>query len=666
MGKIIILDENTSNKIAAGEVVEKPSSVVKELVENSLDAGASAITIEIKNGGITYIKVMDNGSGMEEDDVGIAFERHSTSKIRSADDIESISSMGFRGEALASIAAVSAVQLVTRTKAKENGTSIEIHGGNIIEIKPVGCPVGTTINVKNLFYNTPARFKFLKKDTTEAGYVSDVISRIALGNPNISFKLISNNSTVLHTPGNNDYLSAIFSVYGKDTAKDVYEVMYEDARIRITGYVGKPEIARSNRNQQTIFINRRLIRSKMIASAIDEAYSTFLMKNKFAFCVMNLEINPVYVDVNVHPSKMEVKFSNEQEIFRAVYNAVQNALLSHSQIRTIQPSTGKNNPFAFEKIKKEEYNQQKISYEKATPANSASYIRETHSIDKPYNSTVGINETNKYAAAIDKIETSAINTENSSGVSEVNIKKPIESTDYTNYIPLEIKKVDIPVAPMAGNKTYTADEVPKESKITDPVKDSMTNLKDARIIGQAFNTYILLQMEEQLILIDQHAAHERILYEDIKKKYDSREPLSQTLLSTFVLELTYREIKFLEEEKSFFGSLGFDYDSFGSNSVILRSAPFNVQERVKEIFLELLDYFMNAGRTDKSMITDEALYRIACKAAIKANKKLDDKEILSLLEKLSMLINPYTCPHGRPSAIKLSKYELEKMFKRIV
>lgn len=606
MGKIIILDENTSNKIAAGEVVERPASVVKELVENSLDAGASSITVEVKNGGISYIKVMDNGSGMEEDDVGIAFERHSTSKIRSADDIESISSMGFRGEALASIAAVSAVQMVTRTKDKVHGTSIEIQGGNIIEIRPTGCPAGTTITVKNLFYNTPARFKFLKKDTTEAGYISDVLSRIALGNPDVSFKLTSNGSNILHTPGNNDYLSVIFSVYGKDTAMNVYEVKYEDAKIKISGYVGKPEIARSNRNHQTIFINKRLIRSKMMASAIDEAYSTFLMKNKFAFSALNLEINPALVDVNVHPSKMEVKFSNEQEIFRAVYNAVQNALLSQSQIRTMQTSPGSKNPFVFDSAKKVEYNQQSISFGKSSGMAEISLVRES-----------GINEKSN-----------------------------------------EVQKYD--KSPIVAGDTCA------DTRIIESEDTSINLLKDARTIGQAFNTYILLQLEDQLIMIDQHAAHERIIYEDLKKRYNDRVSISQTLLSTFVFELTHREIEFLEEEKQFFSSLGFDYEAFGNNSIILRNAPLSVQDRVREIFLELLDFFITSGRTDRNAVTDEALYRIACKAAIKANKKLDETEVKALLEKLSELENPYTCPHGRPSAIKMSKHELEKLFKRIV
>lgn len=619
MGKIVILDENTANKIAAGEVVERPASVVKELVENSLDAGAAAITVEIKNGGISLIKVMDNGSGMEEDDVGIAFERHATSKIRSADDIENISSMGFRGEALASIAAVSAVQLVTRTAVKDHGTSIEIQGGNVIDIKPTGCPVGTTISVRNLFYNTPARFKFLKKDTTEAGYISDVIMRIALGHPEVSFKLISNSSTILHTPGNNDCLSAIFSVFGKETAREVYEVTYADAKIKISGYAGKPEIARSNRNQQTLFINKRLIRSKLISSAIDEAYNTYLMKNKFAFAVLNLEINPILVDVNVHPSKMEVKFSNEQDIFRAVYNAVNGALLSSSQIRTVTPSAaGYKNPFILNHEKKFD----------------VKYTQDALEINKPVIKEQPMED----------------------GYGKE--KTPTQVLNQTSYLK------DSPVYKYDTNDTNNTNN---ESIVREIEPDNNRQiLNDSRIIGQAFNTYILLQQNDELLLMDQHAAHERIMYEEIRGKYNNDIAIAQTLLSTFVIELTHNEIKFLEEEKEFFLKLGFDFEAFGNNSILLRSAPLNVNENVKDIFLELLDYIISNGKTERYIIANEALYRIACKAAIKANKKLNEMEIKELLEKLYLLENPFSCPHGRPSVIKISKYELEKMFKRIV
>lgn len=610
MGKIIILDENTTNKIAAGEVVERPASVVKELVENSLDAGASKINIEIRNGGISYIKITDNGSGMEEDDAVIAFERHSTSKIRHADDIENVTSMGFRGEALASIAAVSSVKLTTRTYDKTHGTSIEIRGGSLIGIKPSGCPAGTTIEVRDLFFNTPARYKFLKKDSAEAVYISDAVSRIALGNPNVSIKLTGNGSVILHTPGNSDLKSTIFSIYGKDAARDIYEINYDDGRLKITGYVGKPELARSSRNHQSIFINKRYIRSKIITSALDDAFSTFLMKNKYAFSVLNLEIKPIMVDVNVHPSKMEVKFSNEQEIYKAVYHAVNNALLAGIQISDINPASSIKNTFNMNNpgIPELGCRQQSITYEKTIPADITVKVNET-----PEESEYA-NKNNAF-----KMETSTAKDE---------VKTEITREDSSD------KHIDI--------------------------------LNKAKIIGQVFNTYILLQYEDQLILVDQHAAHERILFEEFKEKIKNKMPLAQSMISGMVIELTGMEINFLEENMNSFIELGFDFESFGKDSIILRSVPISEVNNSREIFLELLDYLMNRNKTDKKFFNNETIYKIACKAAVKANKRLDELEINYLLNKLSNMENPYTCPHGRPSVIKITKYELEKMFKRIV
>ncbi len=671
MGKIIILDENTSNKIAAGEVVERPASVVKELVENSLDAGAASIAVEIKNGGISYIKVTDNGSGMEEDDVGIAFERHSTSKIKYADDIESITSMGFRGEALASIASVSSVQLITRTRDSSHGTSIEVQGGSILDIKPTGCPVGTTIIIRDLFFNTPARFKFLKKDTTEAGYITDVISRIALGNPQVAFKLTSNGSVVLHTPGNNDRISSIFSIYGRDTAKDVYEISFDDGRIKVSGYVGKPEIARSSRNHQSIFINRRYIRSKIITSALDEAYSTFLMKNKYAFSIIDLEINPVFVDVNVHPSKMEVKFSNEQEIFKAVYHAINNALLSQSRIRAVNPADSIKNPFKLDRpnVPDVEYRQQSIHYEK--------------SVARPEAFTAEIAEMNENKPVARESVKNLIPPETASIPSDTVYALPCENREDSGNLKVFEKREpfggkDAPCDEAPGEKEGFRDNAALQSregygeaeaysnKQENEITNEIDRLSDARIIGQAFNTYILLQLQDQLILMDQHAAHERVVYEDLKERIENKLSVSQTLLAGQVIELTGREMELLEEEKEAFLTLGFDFEPFGSNSVILRAAPMSEHGNSREMFLELLDYMLTSGKTERSVSSAEALYRIACKAAIKANKKLDELEIKSLLERLSLLENPYTCPHGRPSAIKISKHELEKMFKRIV
>ena len=611
MGNIIILDESTANKIAAGEVVERPASVIKELIENSIDAGAVSISVEIKNGGISFIKVSDNGCGMAEDDVEISFERHATSKIRNADDLDKISSMGFRGEALASIAAVSSVQLVTRTPGSHQGIRIDVTGGRVLEVKPTGCPAGTAITVRDLFFNTPARFKFLKKDTTEAGYVSDIIGRIALGNPHISFKLTSNGSVVLHTPGNSDQLSAVFSIYGKEVSKAVNTIDYDDSRLKITGFAGRPEIARSSRTYQSTYINRRFIKSKTIGSAIDEAYNTFLMKNKYAFVVLNIELNPVLVDVNVHPSKMEVKFSNEQDVFKAVYNALSNSLQQQSGIRTVQTEPRDRSLF-------------KIDPEKSAIKTDYTQVKwDKEPVPLPHTQVI-----------IDAVEKKSADYE--PGVSE----------------------------PKAGESRVSE---PPPGEYFSPSQQDKKLLREARIIGQVFLTYILLQQDDDLVLVDQHAAHERIMYEELKARYEKNEPMSQFLLSPVSVELTYQELEYLQEHSSFFGSLGFQYEGFGTNSVILRAVPTGREtDNVRELFMEVLDFLMKNGRNKNNMPSDETLYMMACKAAVKANSALEESEVRTLLERLSIVENPYTCPHGRPSVIKLRKYDLEKMFKRIV
>lgn len=589
MGKIIILDEYTSNKIAAGEVIERPASVVKELVENSIDAGAGSISIEIKNGGVSYIKVSDNGTGFDEDDVEIAFERHSTSKIKLPSDLDTISTFGFRGEALASITAVSKIQLTTRNQSLPYGIFLEIHGGDILEYRQKGCPAGTTFIVRDLFYNTPARYKFLKRDSTEAGYVSDIVGRIALGNPQISFRLISNGKNIIHTPGNNDLLSVIFSIYGKEIARNVKKINYQDDFVKIEGYAGNPEIARSNRNCQSIFVNNRYVKSKIISSAIDEAYRTMLMKNRHAFVVLKLEINPVLVDVNVHPAKMEVRFSNEQDIYKSILHALSNTLLNktHEHLENV--------------------------YEK---------------------SHVGIPET--------KTAGKTINT----GYEQ-------QRMDVSEHIYDIISKLDI------------ENETNKPSVIREGIKKDV--FSDVKIVGQAFLTYVILEKDDHLILLDQHAVHERVKYEELKRKFDSNESLSQVLLIPVVVELTHQEADFVENEKILFSKLGFTYENFGNNSIIIRGIPFEgTDEEIKATFLKVIDMLMNRGKTNFNLIADETLYTIACKAAVKANKALEDIEIKNMLKELSMLENPYSCPHGRPVAIEIGRHELERMFKRIV
>lgn len=656
MGKIILLDENTSNKIAAGEVIENPASVVKELVENSMDAGADSIQVEIKDGGKTFIKIVDNGYGFEDDDVELAFERHATSKIRKPDDIESISTFGFRGEALASIAAVSNVEVITRTKNSDYGKLINIQGGEVKDVKTIGCQNGTTFVIKDLFYNTPARFKFLKKDKTESGYVSDIICRVSLGNPHISFKLTVDGKTVLHTPGNNDLQSTVFSIYGKETANSILKIVYKNDFLEISGLIGKGEIARANRNQQSVYINHRYIKSKVVTAAIDEACKSFLMKNRYAFAVLYLDINPTLVDVNVHPAKMEVRFSNESEIFKSVYSAITNTLYNRNEAPEV-------------KVIKDEV---KIESNKSI-GNCEKSISDD---EKALNPTIipdmkPIIKSN--IPAINYRQTHVFDTFQ-------NIKKektpPVKEFGYTEGRNISVGRdfeEDEPQRPQtdgAGIKNKPnigSRELINEDSTQVYVKNDQDGvlLTEARIIGQLFSTYIILENRSELILVDQHAAHERIMYEKLRVKYHNRESLSQILFDSEVIEVTYQEQKFLEDVKDVFQDLGFTYENFGNNSIVLRSVPYIMENgQVKQKFLEVLDYLMNSLDSGSKIIPDEKLYSIACRIAVKANKKLDNKEIENMLSELKIMENPFNCPHGRPTIIKISRYEIEKMFKR--
>lgn len=700
MGKIIILDENTANKIAAGEVVERPASVIKELVENSIDAGSTNISVEIRNGGISFMRITDNGCGISEDDVEMAFERHATSKIRRADDLESITSMGFRGEALASIAAVSEVQLTTREPDSIQGVTITVKGGCVTDKRPAGCPAGTSITVKELFFNTPARYKFLKKDMTEAGYIIDILSRIALSHSGISFTLQNSGKRVLHTPGNGDLKSAVYSIYGAETARHLLEVDFRDEHFRIRGFVGKAEIARSNRSNQSIYINKRYVRNKVITSAIDAAFSTFLMKNKYPFVLLDIEVNPANVDVNVHPSKMEVKFSNDQEIYRAVYHAVNNALLSKSAVRTLPDSSKPSDTFRFsiskragdteikqESIRITEPNISKVSGKERTEgASKVSYTAKAPYAAKSSEPYFSKQEFEWVKEELDKKREAAISGSNPSvpggtvaGLTGGSDRTGITGSTGDNTSVAERPPEEDSIGNIPEKALTDTSEDPTEPKITktegasEAEKASDTDkarhdlFSNTRIIGQAFSTYILLEGEDELYLLDQHAAHERIRYEELKKSYEKDQPFSQMLMSVIHIDLTGSEYQFALSEADFFGRLGYSFESFGSNSIILRSAPFiDDGSDIKEGFLDILGFVMSGSSGDRKAVADEALYRMACRSAVKAHKKLETREIEALLDGLSSLENPFTCPHGRPAILKLRRYELEKLFKRIV
>lgn len=633
MSKIVILDEKTANQIAAGEVIERPASVVKEMVENSIDAGATQITVEIRNGGIAYIRVTDNGNGIEKDDLEFAFERHATSKIRRIEDLDGLSTMGFRGEALASIASVSQLEVTSKTENDTTGTTLKMEGGRVIEVSQAGSPKGTIFIVRNLFYNTPARYKFLKKDTTEAGYISDIIQRLALANPGISFKFIQNNQTQLHTPGNHDLLSVIYSVFGKDIAKSVLPVKYETEGFILEGFIGKPEIARGNRNNQSVFLNGRYIRSKVITKALEDAYKTMLMQNKFPFCVLLLKCLPESYDVNVHPQKLEVRFVNENSVYSTIYHGVRGTLLGESEIRVFKPNTEETGmklnvstniaPRVFNDIKK------------MPPANDTPLPKQSTLFDSLPEKTIQIeNKDHK--------------------ISDETVQKYDNRPQYyTDSKIIEESKV--------AQETMAFEE----PKLTTE-NASLQELSDASIVGQAFDTYILLQGGNNLYIIDQHAAHERIRYETIKQRRAKNESFSQIILEPIIIKLTVNEYDFIMEKQAAFQSLGFEIEAFGSNTVIIRSIPdfydssFSISD-----FNEILDRWMQTG-SNQSDISDEALYMISCKGALKANRTLSKEEIHGLVESLCAMENPYTCVHGRPVILTMEKKEFEKRFKRIV
>lgn len=664
MGRIIVLDENTSNKIAAGEVVEKPASVVKELVENSIDAGATSISVDIKNGGISYIKITDNGSGMDEDDVEIAFERHATSKIKRAEDLDSVITMGFRGEALASIASVASVELMTKTAASTYGMYVHIRGGVFQDVRQTGCPVGTTFIIKDLFFNTPARYKFLKKDSTEAGYISDTISRIALGNPDISFKLTNGKTTLIHTPGNNDLKSVIYSIYGKELIKDLVTVEYADEKIKISGYVGKPEAARSNRNYQSLYINKRYVKSKMVSYSVEQAFTSILMKNRFPFFVLNIDINPVLVDANVHPAKTEVRFADESNLSRTIYMAVSNALTTGGSLFNPVSVPNKDRElfkFTGNSQNKAEYLQKEIELNKQEDNKKAKEIRLFTKALEPLAKT----EVNKVSTSLEKpqTDTSSFTFTKSE---EYNVRQPQEVT-------VEVKQEKT-------TELNNNSEVIKEADFSEEVAavlsedDGEVNtenlrpeLADMKYIGQAFSTYILLQSNDELVMVDQHAAHERIIYEKLRVKFDSQENTTQLLLEPVVIQLQPFELDAVKSKHELLKGIGFVFEDFGNNSIIIRGIPYMVGDcSPRDIFIELTQKLQESIRPVSTPLADEIIHTIACKAAIKANKKLDEKEVHQLLIELSNTGRRYTCPHGRPTVIRLTKYEIEKMFKRIV
>ena len=656
MGKINLLDTEISNKIAAGEVVERPASVVKELVENSIDAGATKITVEIKNGGNTYIKVTDNGHGMERDDASVAFLRHATSKISTEEDLNAIYTLGFRGEALSSIGAVSMVDLYTKRKEDELGTHTTCEGGEIISDTDAGIPDGTTFIVKNLFYNVPARMKFLKKDATEAGYIGDIMTRFILSHPEIAFKFISNSKPVLTSYGDGKLENCIYSVYGKDYASAMIKVDFASEYVKVTGLCGKGSTARPNRTYQSFFINGRYIKSPLIMRAVEEAYKNQIMIGKFPTAVLNLEINPALIDINVHPTKLEVKFSNENEVYQAVYHAVKDALYRIADIPEIKKSE-QNKPQQPLAIKPDVV-LPNAQIELKTEHNPT----EVTPLVKPDFKKSEITATTK--PVVEKENSGQPKTIFDKTTTTVNAPKLFEEKMQAFKKFSETQNVLVPEQPKTQAVTIieTQEPAPKEEN---PV--SKNSELEFTLIGQIFDTYIIIQVGEEIRIIDQHAAHERLKYEELLEQMKAKKVYSQGLAIPVVIKLSSVELAAFLQNTEFFASLGFDAEDYGNGSVIVRSVPTSCLDTdVSEIFIEILSQLDD---NKKEIITEKKerlLYSIACKAAIKANHKLSEKEQIELVKMVFSLDTINTCPHGRPIVVSMTKKEIEKTFKRIV
>lgn len=641
MSKIQVLDQVTIDKIAAGEVVERPASVVKELVENAIDAKAAAVTVEVKEGGISFMRIADNGCGIDREDVPGAFLRHSTSKIRNAEDLEHISSLGFRGEALSSIAAVSQVELITKTPEDSFGTRYMISGGKEEGLEDIGAPDGTTFLVRQLFYNVPARRKFLKTAMTEAGHVSDLMTRMALSHPHISFQFINNGQSKLHTSGNGNLRDVIYHIYGREIAANLINVTYEKNGIRITGYIGAPLISRGNRNFETYFINGRYVKSSIIYKAIEDAYKDFTMQHKYPFTVLHIEVVGEDVDVNVHPTKMEVRFHNQQMVYNSIYEAVDQALHEKELIPEVAIDVPKAAPKAQAKpepkaqpkevIQPEVNKSAKVQPEKASGERDLDYFMEQM-----------------------KKRVMSYHQQNSSA--EVKGKSEIFKPQ------VQVDRVKEAAA------SYRAKQSPEQMTLFDGKLLDKEKRANYKIIGQVFDTYWLVEFDNSLYIIDQHAAHERVLYEKTLREMKTREFTSQMISPPVILNLTMQEAQLLRTYMDQFTRIGFEFEEFGQDSYAVRSVPANLFSIAKkELLMEMIDSLSEeVHRRQSSELLDEKIASMSCKAAVKGNMRLSAQEVDALIGELLKLDNPYHCPHGRPTIISMSKRELEKKFKRIV
>lgn len=635
MANIQVLDSETIDKIAAGEVVERPSSVVKELVENAVDAGASAVTVEIKEGGISFIRVTDNGSGIESTQIRNAFLRHATSKITSAEDLHRVRSLGFRGEALSSIAAVAKVELITKTRESLTGIRYLSEGAVEKEFSEVGAPDGTTILVRNLFFNTPVRRKFLKQPQTEGSYIIDLMERIALSRPDVSFKLIVNGQVKFHTAGNGDLKEVIYRIYGREIAGNLVEITQQMPGMSISGYLGKPVLNRSSRSFETYFINGRYIKSNLLAKAIEEGCSQYLMQHKFPFVVLHFAVDTELVDVNVHPTKMDVRFTEGERIYEFVSRSIAETLGRKEMI----PEAVLEEPAGTENKQTQDIAGKKISVPEPFENVRAKQFQ--------------VMEEMKYEAEKPKMQDFMQNPVWSRVIGDqAEIKMPKNEDIHANVI----KKQETVFL-----------EKPVQMDFFEEKMLSGENRKEYKILGQIFDTYWLLAFRDKLFIIDQHAAHEKVKYERLIRQFRDKSIVSQSLNPPIVVTLSAREEQTLSEYREVFNSLGFEIADFGGSEYALRGVPTDLYGcNEKELFTEVLDELLEGPLYKNLTVVEEKLASMACKAAVKGNNSLSFAEMEALIDELLTLDNPYNCPHGRPTIISMSKYEIEKKFKRIV
>jgi DNA mismatch repair protein MutL len=681
MSLIHVLDEATINQIAAGEVVERPSAVVKELIENAMDAGATAITAEIKEGGLTFIRITDNGSGIAKEDIPLAFLRHATSKIRTAEDLLSVTSLGFRGEALSSIASVAQVELITKPPTSLNGYRYLIEGGEEKAFEEIGSPGGTTILVRNLFFNTPARRKFLKSAMTEAGYISDLMERLMVSHPNVSFKFIMNNQVKLQSSGNNNTKDILYQVYGRDVTKELLNVDYQTEGIHIKGFIGKPVINRGNRNFENYFINGRYIKSNVITKAVEEAYRPFLMQHKYPFTSLYYEIDPSMIDVNVHPQKLEIRLKNGEEVFRATNQAIRDTLSDKELIPKVSLSKQEETkepvkafPEPFEQNRRDSIlGQELVQKESISYHTSGHNQSDTRPQSKVAESKPGyhVNSSvhNTPLASLEALKVLSTVTEKMplEGDSQSKSYEPDLVTEAKNIV--SGKQLDLFTEPANEEGTNIASSRDSASEANQMPFLSKGALDEHRIIGQVFSTYWLVEYRKELYIIDQHAAHEKVLYERIMAAAKNKTYASQQLLPPIVLTLSLREQEILQKREPELISLGYELEHFGGNEYSIRAVPadlYSISE--KELILEFIDEMAEEmiAPTSGGKSILERVASLACKAAVKANHSFSYEEASALIKELLTLENPYHCPHGRPVIIAMSQYELERKFKRIL